>query len=169
MKTIERAHSPLNLWEKIKLPANYAAALEMITEKLEYFPKYLVHRNKQRLTKIHQMIIRMRKLKLQAKPLIVTVNSRDVKRERGKEKRALQAAQLEKAIEVELLERLQQVASDTEIYNYPEVNYNNVVNSAKSKFLKDEGIEEEDVDAEDEEEEEDVSRFYAINACLYII
>lgn len=67
MKTAERAHSPKNLWEKIKLPANYTKALEMISEKLEYFPKYLVHRNKQRLTKIHQMIIRMRKLKLQAK------------------------------------------------------------------------------------------------------
>jgi protein MAK16 len=67
MKTIERAHSPKNLWEKTKLPANYTKALELISEKLEYFPKYLVHRNKQRLTKIHQMIIRMRKLKLTAK------------------------------------------------------------------------------------------------------
>jgi protein MAK16 len=67
MKTAERAHTPKNLWEKIKLPANYAKALELVSEQLMYFPKYLVHRNKQRLTKIHQMIIRMRKLKLKAK------------------------------------------------------------------------------------------------------
>jgi protein MAK16 len=67
MKTIERAHTPKNLWEKIKLPANYSKALEVVSTHLEYFPKYLVHRNKQRLTKIHQMIIRMRKLKLKAR------------------------------------------------------------------------------------------------------
>jgi protein MAK16 len=67
MKTAERAHTPKYLWEKIKLPANYAKALELVSEQLEHFPKYLVHRSKQRLTKIHQMLIRMRKLKLRAK------------------------------------------------------------------------------------------------------
>jgi protein MAK16 len=84
MKTIERAHTPKKLWEKIKvccfcvasvvliqipfqLPASYTKALEVVSTHLEYFPKYLVHRNKQRLTKIHQMIIRMRKLKLKAR------------------------------------------------------------------------------------------------------
>lgn len=67
MKTIERAHTPKYLWEKIKLPDNYMKALELISKELEYFPKYLVHRNKQRLTKIHQMLIRMRKLKLKAR------------------------------------------------------------------------------------------------------
>jgi len=67
IKTIERAHSPKNLWEKIRLPSNYAKALEMVTSLLEFFPKHLQHRNKQRLTKIHQMLIRMRKLQLKAK------------------------------------------------------------------------------------------------------
>lgn len=67
IKTIERAHTPKKLWQKIKLPRNYAQALAIVSEQLEYFPKYLVHRNKQRLTKIHQMIIRMRKLKLKAR------------------------------------------------------------------------------------------------------
>ena len=66
IKTIERAHTPKNLWEKIKLPSNYTKALELVSGELEHFPKYLVHRNKQRLTKIHQMLIRMRKLKLRA-------------------------------------------------------------------------------------------------------
>lgn len=64
IKTIERAHSPKELWEKVKLPANYAKALELISGLLEHYPKYLVHRNKQRLTKIHQMLIRMRRLQL---------------------------------------------------------------------------------------------------------
>ena len=67
VKTAERAHTPKKLWEKIKLPNNYANALEIVSKHLEYFPKYLIHRNKQRLTKIHQMLIRMRKLQLKAK------------------------------------------------------------------------------------------------------
>jgi protein MAK16 len=66
VKTIERAHTPKYLWEKTKLPSNYMQALELVSKELEHFPKYLVHRNKQRLTKIHQMLIRMRKLKLKA-------------------------------------------------------------------------------------------------------
>ena len=67
IKTAERAHMPKKLWEKIRLPGNYMQALEMVSTHLENYPKYLVHRNKQRLTKIHQMLIRMRKLKLQAR------------------------------------------------------------------------------------------------------
>ena len=39
MKTIERAHTPKNLWEKIALPANYTKALELVSKELEHFPK----------------------------------------------------------------------------------------------------------------------------------
>ena len=72
IKTIERAHTPRNLWEKIQLPSNYVKALESVSTHLEHFPKYLVHRNKQRLTKIHQMLIRMRKLKLKTRYVVHT-------------------------------------------------------------------------------------------------
>jgi protein MAK16 len=89
MKTIERAFTPKKLWEKIRLPANYVKALELVSQHLEYFPKFLVHRNKQRLTKIHQMIIRMRKLKLKAKPMLVATSARVEKREKGREAKAL--------------------------------------------------------------------------------
>lgn len=57
-----------------QLSRNYAKALERVSKELEFFPKHLQHRSKQRLTKIHQYLIRMRKLKLKAKPKLVTIN-----------------------------------------------------------------------------------------------
>jgi hypothetical protein len=50
-----------------QLSKNYTKALEQVTKHLEFFPKYLQHRNKQRLTKIHQYMIRMRKIQLKEK------------------------------------------------------------------------------------------------------
>lgn len=74
VKTIERAHSPKNMWQKIRLKKGYAAALEQLDEHLAYFPKFLVHKNKQRFTKITQYLIRMRRLEVKAKPKLVGIN-----------------------------------------------------------------------------------------------
>jgi protein MAK16 len=73
----------------------------------------------------------------------------------------LKAAELEKAIEKELLERLRQASTDNEILNYPEKNYQSVLNRAANKFKKQadkvDQIEDPDEELEEEEEEDQVS------------
>lgn len=97
----------------------------------------------------------MRKLRLEVRPKIVTTNAKVDKREKGKERKALAAAQLDRAIENELLERLKQV-SDTEIYNYPEKEYNKALGRAQDAGIKSGEVEEEEEEEEDYEDAEAV-------------
>ncbi|XP_017972226.1 PREDICTED: protein MAK16 homolog [Theobroma cacao] len=140
MKTIERAHKPNDLWERVKLPRNYEKALEVIDKHLMYWPKLLVHKIKQRLTKMTQMRIRMRKLALKTREKIMTTPRKEKKREARREEKAEKAAVLDKTIEKELLARLENGIYDG-IYNLP-----------FNKFI--ETLDTDELQAEDENEEE---------------
>ncbi len=112
LKTIERAHTPNKLWERKKLSRNYAKALKQIDSTLEHWPSYLIHKNKQRLTKITQYLLRMRRMALNPDGIVLERADRQRERiEEKKEAKALRAADIEGAIEKELLARLKQVRS----------------------------------------------------------
>lgn len=142
IKTIERAHSPRRLWEKKELPKSYLQALKVIDKELEYFPKFQVHKNKQRLTKIHQMLIRMRRIKLDPNaqklmPILKKVERVEAKRER----KALSAANLEKNIQSELLNRLKE-GTYGDIYNYPAREYEDALDDLEHEEEGEEEFEE---------------------------
>ncbi|XP_009135836.1 protein MAK16 homolog isoform X2 [Brassica rapa] len=162
MKTIERAHMPKNLWERIKLPRNYEKALELIDKHLLYWPKLLQHKVKQRLTKMTQIRIRTRKLNLKTREKVMTMARRDIKREPRREEKALKAAQLEKSIETELLERLMKGVYP-KILDYPELVQKEVEVEEEEEEEEEEEPEIEYVEGYDElleEVEEDIEDFY---------
>lgn len=159
IKTVERAHSPKNLWEKVKLSRNYLQALEQISKNLEYWPDHMINRCKQRLTKIRQMLIRSRKLFMKESGVrLLPIKHKTEKREKIREAKAEIAAKVDLAIEKELLARLKQgVYGD--IYNVSNKAFEKVLEQEKedeseTEFVEDFGEEGEDEDLDDFDEAE---------------
>merc|ERR1712048_1370266 len=115
----------------------------------------MVNRCKQRLTKMRQMHIRMRKLALKEGPRLVPIKKKTERRERGRGLKAEAAAKVDLAIEKELLERLKQ-GTYGDIYNFPKKQFENVMDKNKEEDEEDELEDDEefieDLDEEDEDE-----------------
>jgi len=118
-KTIERQHQPANWWEKIPLPSNFIQALKKIDEELIYWPVYHILKNKQRLTKMTQYLIRKKQLAKKPKVKYIRVPKKVRQREKTREQKALKASKLAQSIKEELVDRLKS-GTYGDIYNFPE-------------------------------------------------
>ncbi|KAI0600527.1 ribosomal L28e protein family-domain-containing protein [Biscogniauxia sp. FL1348] len=159
IKTIERAHMPAKLWEKIKLSASYPEALKQIDQLLQFFPQFLIHKAKQRVTRLTQVAIRTRRLAKEearlGERIVPKLAPKVRRREETRERKAEAAAKLERSIERELLQRLRQGAYGDQPLNVSETIWKKVLNAMEREG---EGIRDTDLDQgieEDEDESED--------------
>jgi protein MAK16 len=151
---------PSKWWEKIKLSKNYQQALQQIEERLQYFPKFLIHKCKQRLTRLVQVATRMRRIAAEearlGEKLVPKMAPKIKHREEARERKALAAAKLERTIERELLERLRQGAYGDQPLNCNANIWKKVLNALEAEG---EGVRDKDMDKgietdEDESEKE---------------
>lgn len=155
MKTAERAHLPSKLWERVKLLKNYNKAMEQIDERLQYWQKFLIHKCKQRLTRLTQVAITERRLALQEDERhYVGIKPKVKRREENRERKALSAARIEKAIEKELLERLKSGAYGDKPLNVDDKIWNKILGKIDNQQQAiDEDGDEIDLVSEDEDDE----------------
>lgn len=107
LKTVERAHTPKRLWEKVKLPVDFQAAIAAIEASMvNVYSEVMINRCKMRFTRIRQTLIQARKLQLTPRMKLVRVHKKSERREESREKKAEVAAEITNAISKELVQRL---------------------------------------------------------------
>ncbi|KAI5133115.1 protein MAK16 [Nematocida ausubeli] len=105
MKEPERRHKPKSLYEKVELDEDYDKALATISEELKDWGSFIVHKCKQRLTKLSDYLERRALLDEIGRPVYIHRKKKAEKQDRAREVKAARQAKIENAVEKEVLER----------------------------------------------------------------
>ena len=160
MKTAERAHTPKDLWESVKLDPSYNKALEQIDTELQYWPKFLVHKCKQRFTRLRQILIKRRKIKLEGSAEYRVVSHKAERREGTRYEKISKSAMFENEVKNGLLQNLKNDKYKG-IYNIDKNEFDKILEKEGEQEQLNEDFDEEDYepgyinDFSDEEGEDD--------------
>lgn len=107
IKEPERSHTPKNMYEKIKLDSDYNKALEEIEANLEFWDPEVIHKCKQRMTKLTEYLERVQYVKEHGQQEFMVRKKKMNRREKVRALRALNTVNFEKEIGDELIMRLE--------------------------------------------------------------
>eukprot|EP00933_Yihiella_yeosuensis_P028071 TRINITY_DN21883_c0_g2_i1.p1 TRINITY_DN21883_c0_g2~~TRINITY_DN21883_c0_g2_i1.p1 ORF type:complete len:183 (+),score=44.90 TRINITY_DN21883_c0_g2_i1:579-1127(+) len=111
MKTVERAHSPRNLWEKVRLAGQLRKALDQVEKLIGNWPTNQLKRVKEELVKRLQQqepATQMAQKGLSNGTKLSGISRKLERREAKREVKAENSARLSQSVEQELLQRLRQ-------------------------------------------------------------
>lgn len=121
VKTPERVHFPNKAWERFDLPdmANLSLVEKEMDKIIKYFPEEMKEAAHQRLLIYDKLVKRIDRINNSDNQEEITpVKTKEMRREKNREKHAVKAANLEMNIEKELLSRaMEGVFGDHEILN----------------------------------------------------
>lgn len=107
IKEPERSHTPKNMYEKIRLSSDYNKALEEIDASLEFWDPEVIHKCKQRMTKLTEYLERVQHVKEHGQQEFMVRKKKMNRREKIRALRALNTVNFEKEIGDELMLRLE--------------------------------------------------------------
>jgi protein MAK16 len=152
MKSAERRHMPAKQWQRIELPEDVDAGLQIIDRELEYWDDWLIDKVKFRYRRIVDTLSNMRVLRQAPKVKVLPIRGRVEKRNRSREERALSVAHIQDEVKRELVTRLKDGAYG--IYNLEEEEFNDALDEYEQEVeFVDESDFDEDEDAEEEQAE----------------
>ncbi|ADM12404.1 glutathione-S-transferase-like protein [Encephalitozoon intestinalis ATCC 50506] len=115
IKEPERVHVPRDVYEEIKLSSNYEEALRQIEENLEFWDEKIIHKCKQKLSKLTQYLRRLERFKEHGKTKYMVRRKKMNRREKLRALKTLNKINFEKNIGDELMLRLESGIYGTEL------------------------------------------------------
>lgn len=144
------------MYEKIRLKGSQEHVFARIAKELQYMPEFYRAKCEARYVRYQEYLRRIERIKNDpTQPILTAKNKKVLRREASREARSKKVAQIENAIERELLDRLQKgVYGD--IYNLPQKTFETILDNygEQEEINEDEFIEDSEADSEYESDEE---------------